>query len=201
MASNKEEAAHYQVLWSIMADPELSQAAKCCATVLLLKYRNHITGQCNPSYGELAKRVGRHRRKVIDSLNELKRSGWIRWAGTKGGTPANTNNFVFLLQPQPVPNTALVPNTAPVPKSTSTGAVNGTQPVPQTAHEPSKNHPEPIEELPLKKGVSIRRDTPAGDAWLRHWRENGIPEPAYSRKTGYYLKPLPSLMPPKSSAA
>ena len=30
MASNKEEAAHYQVLWSIMADPELSQAAKCC---------------------------------------------------------------------------------------------------------------------------------------------------------------------------
>lgn len=201
MASSKEEAAHYQVLWSIMADPDLSQAAKCCATVLLLKYRNHITGQCNPSYGELAKRVGRHRRKVIDSLNELKQSGWIRWAGTKGGTPANTNNFVFLLHPQPVPNTALVTQMAPVPISTSTGAENGIQPVPQTAHEPSKNHLEPIRDLTLKKSVAVRRDTPAGDAWARYWRENGISEPAYSRKTNYYLKSLPSLMPPKGSVA
>ncbi|MCK1533152.1 MULTISPECIES: helix-turn-helix domain-containing protein [unclassified Bradyrhizobium] len=197
----KEEAAHYQVLWSITADPNISAAAKVCATVLLLKYRNHITGQCNPGFGTLAKLIGRTRRPTIAALNELKEAGWIKWSGTKGGSPANTNNFVFMLQPQPVTNTAPVLSTTPVPFTAPTGAADSTQPVLRTAHEPSKNHPEPIGELTPKKGVSVRRDTPAGDAWARYWRENGIPEPAYSRKTGYYLKALPSLMPPKSSAA
>jgi hypothetical protein len=51
--------AHYLVFWSIMSDAELSAAAKCVATVLLLQYRNHKTGQCNPSFGELAMCVGR----------------------------------------------------------------------------------------------------------------------------------------------
>lgn len=197
----KEEAAHYQVLWSITADPKLSAAAKVCATVLLLKYRNHITGQCNPGFGGLAKLIGRTRRPTIAALNELKEAGWIKWSGTKGGSPANTNNFVFMLQPQPVSSSAPVLSTTPVSSTTSTGAADSTQPVLRTAHEPSKNHLEPIIELSPKKSVHVRRDTPAGDAWARYWRENGIPEPAYSRKTGYYLKPVPSLMPPKSSAA
>lgn len=197
----KEEPAHYQVLWSITADPKLSAAAKVCATVLLLKYRNHISGQCNPGFGTLAKLIGRTRRPTIAALNELKEAGWIKWSGTKGGSPANTNNFVFMLQPQPVLPTTPVLSMTPVSSTAPTGAADSTQPVLRTAHEPSKNHPEPIGELTPKKSVHVKRDTQAGDAWARYWRENGIPEPAYSRKTGYYLKPLPSLMPPKSSAA
>lgn len=201
MASSKETPAHYAVLWAIMADPALSAAAKCCATVLLLQFRNHITGRCNPSFAELGKRIGRKRRSTIDALTELKEAGWIRWAGTKGGSSGNTNNFVFLLEPQPVQQTAPVQVAAPVQSDVGAGAADCTQPVQYTAHEPSRNHPEPIRELTPKKGVNIKRDTPAGDAWLRHWRAKGIPEPPYSRKTGYYLKPLPSLMPPTESAA
>ena len=53
--ADERDPAHYLVLWAIMADKRLSAAAKCVATVLLLKYRNHKTGQCNPSFGELAK--------------------------------------------------------------------------------------------------------------------------------------------------
>lgn len=199
MASNKEEAAHYQVLWSITADPKLSAAAKVCATVLLLKYRNHITGQCNPGFGGLAKLIGRTRRPTIAALNELKEAGWIKWSGTKGGSQANTNNFVFMLQPQPVTNSAPVLSTTPVLSTARTGAADSTRPVLQTAHEPSKNHLEPIGELKPKKNVNVKRDTPAGDAWCRRWRKLGIPEPAYSPKTGYYLKPLPSLFPPEES--
>lgn len=161
MRSAKEAPAHYAVLWEIMADPGLSAAAKCCATVLLLKYRNHITGQCNPGFGTLSKMVGRTRRPVIAALNELKDVGWIKWTGTKGGSSANTNNFVFFMERQPVSSTAPVPRTAPVLPTTRRGAADSAQGVLQTAHELSKNHLEPLRELTPKGEGAVATPSPA----------------------------------------
>lgn len=194
----KDTPAHYLVLWAIMADARLSAAAKCVATVLLLQYRNHKTGQCNPSFRELAKRVGRTRRPVIAALNELREFGWVDWQGTKGGSPANTNNFQFYLEPRPVSSTAPVQPTAPVLYEAQTGAADSTQPVLQTAHEPSRNHLEPEARA---RGLKVRTDTPLGDRYRRWWSATGQREPAYSQKTGYYLSLLPPLPPEWSIAA
>src|SRR5260370_38390026 len=94
--------AQYMVLWGIMADERVSAPAKCVATVLLLQLRNHKTSLCNPSFTTIADCVGRKRRSVIDALNELKALGWMDWEGTKGGSPTNTNNFQFYLNPRAV---------------------------------------------------------------------------------------------------
>jgi hypothetical protein len=91
---------HYKVLWGIMADPALQAPSKCAATVLLLKYHNHKTGKCNPSYSTIAKLLGRHQRNVINAINDLKAGGWIEWIGTKGGSAANTNAFKFKMKGQ-----------------------------------------------------------------------------------------------------
>jgi hypothetical protein len=198
-AFNRETPAHYLVLWAIMADTGLSAAAKCLAVVLLLQYRNHKTGQCNPSFGELAKRVGRTRRPVIDALIELRDRGWIDWQGTKGGSPKNTNNFQFFLTPRPVVQTALVMNTTPVSSSASTSAADSQQPVLQTAHEPSIEPSRTISgslRLRGQEGVKVHSDSVHADRWRRWWKSNGTREPPYSQRDGYYLKPLPSLDPP-----
>jgi Helix-turn-helix domain len=187
-----------------MEDETISAAAKCVVVVLLLKYRDHKTGQCNPGFTALAKCVGRKRRSVIDALNELKAAGWIGWDGTKGGSQTNTNNFKFFLTPKPVQWTAPVQSDAPVQSEASTGAVQRTQPVQSTAHdlsiEPSKNHT-----LRSGKGrfgtktdgVRVHSDSSYADGWRRHWAAAGQAEPAYSQRDGYYLQPLPSLLPPK----
>jgi hypothetical protein len=198
---HKETPAQYLVLWSIMADPKLSAAAKCVATALLLKFRDHATGQCNPSFSALAAVVGRKRRSVIDALNELWSEGWVDWTGTKGGAPSNTNQFRFFLEPQLVRSTAPVQHAALVQHKARTGAAERTEPVQYTAHEPSKNHPEPSSELRPKKKFKVRRDTPQGDQWQRYWRDTGQPEPAYSHRTGEYLTALPSLLPPPLEGA
>ena len=148
------KSAHYQILWAIMADERLSAAAKCVATALLLKYRNNETGQCNPSYGKLAKAVGRTRRPVIAAFGELRELGWIDWTGTKGGTPSNTNSFQFFLTPKPVLHTAPVSSTTPVLDTTPTGAADSTQPVLRTAHELSINH------LRTIKACRVAKTTP-----------------------------------------
>lgn len=194
----KDTPAQYLVLWAIMADKRLSAAAKCVATVLLLKYRNHKTGQCNPSFGELAKLVGRTRRPVIAAFGELRDLGWIDWTGTKGGSPSNTNNFSFFLEPLPVLSSAPVSPAAPVLNTTPTGAVDSTQPVLRTAHEPSMNHlnHRSAARLQGKEGVRVRHDSAHADRWRRYWVSIDQPEPAFSRRNGYYLKPLPSLDPP-----
>jgi hypothetical protein len=196
----KDTPAHYLVLWAIMADKRLSAAAKCVATVLLLKYRNHKTGQCNPSFGELAKLVGRTRRPVIAAFGELRDLGWIDWTGTKGGTPSNTNNFQFYLEPKPVLSTAPVSSTAPVLNATPTGAVDSTQPVLRTAHEPSIEPSRTIaarRALKAKAGFKVHSDSKYADGWRRYWSSIGQPEPAYSQRDGCYLQPLPSLLPPR----
>ncbi|WMT78854.1 helix-turn-helix domain-containing protein [Bradyrhizobium sp. Ash2021] len=202
--ATRETPAHYLVLWAIMEDERLSAGAKCVAIALLLKYRNHKTSQCNPSFGELAKSVGRKRRSVIDALNELKAFGWIDWQGTKGGSPSNTNNFHFFLQPQPVQPAAPVQCSAPVQENALTGAAERTQPVQYTAHEPSKNHlnhsgasKRKGQILGSTTGVRVHSDSPQADQWRRYWVSIGQPQPAFSQRDGYYLKPLPSLLPPE----
>lgn len=133
-------AEHHDILWAIMEDTRLSAAAKCVATVLLLKFRNHDTKVCNPSFGTIAKCVGRKRRSVIDAVNELRGFGWVCWTGTLGGSTENTNQFDFSL---PVQSAAPVQDTTPVQRSAATGAAERTIPVQYTAHElsikPSKN--------------------------------------------------------------
>jgi DNA-binding transcriptional MocR family regulator len=185
------ESAHYLVLWAIMADDRLSAPAKCVAVVLLLKYRNHKTGQCNPSYGSLAKQVGRERRSVIDALSQLRALGWIDWTGTKGGSPSNTNNFQFFLRPQPVQTSAPVQEMTPVQTLAQTDADFRSPPVQESAPEPSKNHLEPRAH---EKGLKVKTDTPLADQYRRWWSATGQREPAYSQRTGYYLElflPLP----------
>ncbi|WP_441255745.1 helix-turn-helix domain-containing protein [Tardiphaga sp. 285_C5_N1_2] len=88
---------HYRILWGIMADPQLSASAKCCAVALLLKFRNSETELCNPSFDTLARAVGRSRRSAIDAIAELKSGDdpWLSVKSTKGGAKANTNNFHF----------------------------------------------------------------------------------------------------------
>ena len=68
---------HYKVLWAIMADPDLQAPSKCAATVLLLKFHNHKTGQCNPSYSAVGKLLGRDRSNAVNAINALKAAGWI----------------------------------------------------------------------------------------------------------------------------
>ena len=197
----KDTPAQYLVLWAIISDEQLSASAKCVATVLLLKFRNHKTNQCNPGLTALAKCVGRKRRSVIDALNELKASGWIDWEGTKGGSPANTNRYQFFFEPRPVQQTAPVQDSPPGRPNAPTGAVESTQPVRHTAHEPSIEPSESPRPLSAKQGVKVRHGSPEADQWRRYWAAIGQIEPAYSRRNDYYLKPLPSLFPPSAARA
>ncbi|SIO51175.1 Helix-turn-helix domain-containing protein [Bradyrhizobium erythrophlei] len=192
--------AQYLVLWGIMADERVSAPAKCVATVLLLQFRNHKTSLCNPSFTTIAACVGRKRRSVIDALNELKGLGWMDWEGTKGGSPTNTNNFQFYLNPQPVQSSAPVQDTAPVQPNAPTGAAERTQPVQHTAHEPSIEPSKTISgamRLKGQQGVRVHSDSAQADRWRRYWASVGQPQPAFSQKDGYYIRPLPSLEPPE----
>jgi hypothetical protein len=183
-----------------MSDERLSQAAKCVATVLLLRFRNHKTSVCNPSFNTIAKCVGRKRSSVIEALNQMKAFGWMDWDGTAGGSPTNTNNFQFFLKPQPVRNTEPVRETEPVRATANTGAEDRTQPVRQTGHEPSIEPSRTIAArcaLKGQQGVRVHSDSAYADGWRRYWSSIGQVEPAFSRRDGYYLKPLPSLTAPE----
>jgi hypothetical protein len=183
-----------------MSDERVSAAAKCVATVLLLQFRNHKTSVCNPSFTTIAVCVGRKRRSVIDALNEMRALGWMDWEGTKGGSPTNTNNFQFYLNPRPVQSSAPVHDTAPVQPNAPTGAAERTQPVQHTAHEPSIEPSKTISGAMRLKGqgsVRVHSDSVQADHWRRYWASVGQLQPAFSRKDGYYLKPLPSLEPPE----
>ena len=131
-------AAKYGVLWAIMADTELSASAKCVATVLLLKYRNHKTGRCNPSFASIAAAVGRTRRPIIAAVQELQARGWIELVGTKGGGRGNTNNIAFCAGPRG----ETVPPAAPLRRSEkvlpTAPVLSTTERVLQTAHELSR---------------------------------------------------------------
>jgi hypothetical protein len=87
-----------------------------------------------------------------------------------------------------------------VQSNAQTGAAERTQPVQYTAHEPSIEPSRTIRgtlRLKGQEGVRVHSDTPQADQWRRYWTSIGQPEPAYSRRDGYYLRPLPSLLPPE----
>jgi hypothetical protein len=208
MAEKKKRApAHYKLLWALMADDGLSAAAKCVATVLLLQFRNHQTGQCNPSFSTIADRVGRKRRAVIDAINELKSRGWLKWEGTAGGASTNTNNFQFLFRDTGAVDrtpTGAAGDTSAVQRTT--GAAERTRPVQYTAHEPSiepSNNQnsasrELIGEEEKRRGVSVKCESPSGRRWERYWRDHGLPAAVRSTRTDCYLM-LPSQEPPTYS--
>lgn len=91
----RKPRSDYATLWAIMKDPRPSAAAKCAATVCILKFRNNETGKCNPSFTTIGREMGRGRTAAIDAINQLKALGWLTVESTKGGAKSNTSNFVF----------------------------------------------------------------------------------------------------------
>ena len=162
----KASRQKYDLLWAITADPELSSAAKLAAVVLLLKFRNHKTGQCNPSFGALAAMLGRTRRAVIPAVQELAARGWIRIESTGGGRKSNTNRVRFCSDE---PSGEVKP-ASPV-------GVKSTSPVKHTAgrvksasHEPSRTT------LPLgreegEERVPVRAPDGAHESFSAFWNQ------------------------------
>jgi hypothetical protein len=89
----------FKFLTNVLADPNLSAAAKCVVTVLLLKFHNSRTGQCNPSITAIGDALGRDRRNIIRAIEELGRSGWVEISTTKGGSQRNTNRYKIRFLP------------------------------------------------------------------------------------------------------
>jgi hypothetical protein len=92
-------ATKYQILWGIIADPRLRSTPKLVAVVLLLKFLNLQTGQCNPSVPTIARLIGKCDRTVTLAINALRSSGWLVVRGTRGGSKEHTNQFDFRLRP------------------------------------------------------------------------------------------------------
>lgn len=210
MAEKKKRTPlHYKVLWGIMADPNVQAPSKCVAAVMLLKFRNHQTGLCNPSFATLATCVGRKRRSVIDAVNDLRANGWLNWEGTAGGSQKNTNNFEFLMKETGTefctPTGAEGDTGA---EFSTTGAEFCTRPVQSSAHdlsiEPSSNHSGAtrrlFDEEGKRRGFDVKCDSPSGRRWERYCREQGYPLPIRSPRTDCYLG-LPSIEPPNFSEA
>ncbi|QDM22211.1 hypothetical protein FIU28_14395 [Tardiphaga sp. vice154] len=101
-----EAKAKFALILAILEDAEISASAKTVATALLFKFQNTKTGRCNPSVASIATAVGRQRRAVFPSIEELKNRGWLIVEGSKGGAPGTTNSFRF--------NRQRVLHTAPV---------------------------------------------------------------------------------------
>lgn len=67
----------WQLLQKMIADPELS-AASLRVAARLLDFLNGQTGQCDPSAGTLADRLGMDRRTVMRATAQLERLGYLR---------------------------------------------------------------------------------------------------------------------------
>jgi hypothetical protein len=161
-----DSRARFAQLHAILADEELSSTAKCVATALLLKFRNTKTGRCNPSFAAIAKAIGRKRRAIVPAVAELKASGWLKIVGTKGGSSANTNSFVFDLTAK-----QRVQCTTPVTSAeddTPTGVVDDTGVVECTrgvvdCPRTIENQPSPTEMVVCVSGANER--APDGALW------------------------------------
>ncbi len=94
-ATPKRSTAKFKLLYAILADANLSAASKVVATSLLLKFQNNKSGRCDPSFATIAKTVGRQRRTIFSSIEELKARQWLEVTGTKGGGRGNTNQFTI----------------------------------------------------------------------------------------------------------
>ena len=218
LESRKSTPWHYKVLWAIMADPGLKAPSKCVATVLLLKYHNHKTGQCNPSYSTVGKLLGRDRRNVINAINDLRAGGWIEWMGTKGGSSSNTNAFKFKMNGPastgdevvtptgdelvtlPVTKSSPVMNSSPVMKSSMRGDELVTLPVTKSSHdlsiELSKNH---------KESCRVAKATPTKNEYSEDFETNfwkPFPRtPIMAKKEAWQAYPRRDGGNPKSPAA
>jgi hypothetical protein len=119
--------AKFALILAILADEEISASAKTVATALLLKFQNTKTGRCNPSIASIATAVGRQRRAIFLSIDELRTRGWLVVEGSKGGAPGTTNSFKF--NRQRVSQTTSVTGAI---YDTPTGVVNDTGVVERT---------------------------------------------------------------------
>lgn len=215
-AKPKRAPKHYRILWGIMADPQLSASAKCCAVALLLKFRNSETELCNPSFDTLARAVGRSRRSAIDAIAELKSGDdpWLSVKSTKGGAKANTNNFHFSSA-----RLAGEAHCTPTGVADITGEVEGqrgegdrTVPVKRAAHElsiePSNNYSAeaqrsegsalPAWAKPLGNGkYLVAIDSPGGDLILRYHQAIKTPLPKTSTRHNAFI--VPYVTPPGSA--
>lgn len=133
--SQDQGSDRFGLLFAIVADRELSAAAKCAATVLLLKFLNTKTGRCDPSFATLAEQLGRSRRAIITAVAELEKAGWLAIDGSGGGGRGNTNQFGFKLDRM---NNERVKQTSPV-QPTSPVKQNAER-VKQTSHEPTRTN-------------------------------------------------------------
>lgn len=66
-----------RLLHKIMKDEKLSSGAKVVVVLLLTKFMNRDTRQCNPSVATLCTYTGRKRRTIFDALDELRAAGWL----------------------------------------------------------------------------------------------------------------------------
>jgi Helix-turn-helix domain len=86
----------------IAADWRLGTGDKLVALVLLFRFHNTKTGQCNPSYERLAEACCLRRRAIIKIIPRLEAAGWLIVDRTAGGRNRR-NQFRFkLLQPETV---------------------------------------------------------------------------------------------------
>lgn len=84
----------------IAADWRLGTGDKLVALVLLFRFHNTKTGQCNPSYERLAEACCLTRRAVIKIIPRLEGAGWLIVDRTAGGRKRR-NQFRFkLIQPE-----------------------------------------------------------------------------------------------------
>jgi hypothetical protein len=153
---------HYLILQAIMADTELSFAAKSAATVMLLLFQNRKTGQCNPSYDAIAERMGGSRRTAIRAAAELVKAGYLSWEGTRGGTSNHTNRYVFRIPRRDAqPSEAVPDRQSSVPNEVSQCAKSGSAvcqirsgSVPTLAHEPDRTKYNQILSAPVADAPS-----------------------------------------------
>lgn len=84
------ERARWGWLESVRRDIDLTTTARLLACILVMDYANRFTAECNPSYDELARVIGKSADTVKRAVQELEAQGWIirdsgRGRGRKSG--------------------------------------------------------------------------------------------------------------------
>jgi DNA-binding transcriptional ArsR family regulator len=112
---------------------------------VIKRHLNWKTGQCNPSYGRIAKIIGIDRSTVMRYVKKLKDAGLISSTlqFTEDGAP-KSNQFDFAPSEQ---------------KSTTAQKGSGTKPPPPVAQNPFPSRHRPPEQVLLNK-LDITKDLP-----------------------------------------
>jgi hypothetical protein len=87
----------HEFLMQLMADRKVPRTSKCVATVLLLKFIDVKTGECNPSGIEISRATSFASNTVYTALNDLKAAGWITIEGPerRGWASKRGNKYSF----------------------------------------------------------------------------------------------------------